>query len=563
MVVTGTAGDRYPWEPITIAQLLERTAVDHADRDALVGGGRRVSWAQARDESRALAKGLIAAGIGHGDHIALWMPNQIEWVELWFATAYIGAVLVTVNTRYKPDEVRYILGQSDARLLIMVREFVGIDYVEMLSRLCPSLATAPVPNADDFPELERVVVLGDPTPPGAQPFAEFVAAGASVTDAELDAAAAAVDYDDATIIVYTSGTTGHPKGAVHSHRILRNEHSISEAMDVGPESRVMNHMPFFHVAGGFTGILPPLITGGAMLVMDRWDPIAAFELIERERASVMGGIPTHFIDLINHPERDRYDTSSLRTGWIGGANNPPEVIDGAITQLGLTGLLPVYGMTETTSITTIARLDDPREIVLAGKGRPVSDFELKIADPDTGEEQPAEVEGEVWVRGHLVMQGYYANEAATAAVLDADGWFRTGDLGMLDDDGYLSITGRRSDMFIVGGSNAYPAEIEIALTQHPSIKQAYVVGVPHDRLGEVGFAFVEPVAGSSLAQQDVVAFCAERLADYKVPRFVELVTDWPMTATGKIERFRLSETGRELASARAALRARSRATGTA
>jgi fatty-acyl-CoA synthase len=557
MVVTGTAGERYPWEPITIAQLLERTAVAHAERDALVGDGRRVSWAQARDQSRALAKGLIAAGIGHGDHIALWMPNQIEWVQLWFASAYVGAVLVTVNTRYKTEEVRYILGQSDARLLIMVREFVGIDYVGMLSRLCPSLGSAPVPNAEDFPELGRVVLLGDPVVPGTQPFTEFVAAGAAVSDAELDAAAAAVDYDDPTIIVYTSGTTGHPKGAVHSHRILRNEHSISEAMDVGPESRVMNHMPFFHVAGGFTGILPPLITGGAMLLMDRWDAAAALELIEHERASVMGGIPTHFIDLINHPERDSYDTSSLRTGWIGGANNPPEVIDGAIAELGLDGLLPVYGMTETTSITTISGLDAPREIVLAGKGRPVSDFELKIVDPDTGEELPAGPEGEVWVRGHLVMLGYYRNEQATAAVLDGDGWFHTGDLGVLDEAGYLSITGRSSDMFIVGGSNAYPAEIEIALTEHPSIKQAYVVGVPHQRLGEVGFAFVEPVAGSALDQQEVVAFCRERLADYKVPRFVELVTDWPLTATGKIERFRLSETGRELAAARTTLSPRS------
>jgi fatty-acyl-CoA synthase len=267
----------------------------------------------------------------------------------------------------------------------------------------------------------------------------------------------------------------------------------------------------------------------------------------------MGGIPTHFIDLLNHPERERYDVSSLRTGWIGGANNPPEVIEGAIARLGLDGLLPVYGMTETTSITTIPGLDDPREVVLAGKGRPVSDFELKIVDPDTGAERSAGTEGEVWVRGHLVMQGYYHNEQATAAVLDEDAWFHTGDLGMLDEAGYLSITGRSSDMFIVGGSNAYPAEIEIALTEHPAIKQAYVVGVPHQRLGEVGFAFVEPVAGSSLDQQEIVAFCRERLADYKVPRFVELVSDWPLTATGKVERFRLSETGQQLAEQRTTL----------
>jgi fatty-acyl-CoA synthase len=546
MIATGVAGERYRWEPITIAQLLERTAAVHGERDAMVFGDRCVSWAQARDEARNLAKALMAAGIGPGDHVAIWVPNHIEWVEMWFATAYVGAVLVTVNTRYRTEEVRYILRQSDARMLVMVPEFVGIDYFAMLSRLCPDLATATAPNPDEFPELRRVVVMGEPVP-GTQPFTEFAAAGATVSDAQLDSVAAGVDYDDPTIIVYTSGTTGHPKGAVHSHRILRNEHSISEAMDIGPESRIMNHMPFFHVAGGFTGILPPLITGGAMLLMDRWDPTEAFELIERERATVMSGIPTHFIDLINHPQRDAYEVSTLRTGWIGGANNPPEVVDGAIQKLGLEGLLPVYGMTETTSITTIAGLGDPHDVILAGKGRPVSDFEVKVADTDTGAEQPPGREGEVCVRGHLVMQGYYRNEEATAEAIDPDGWFHTGDLGVLDEDGYLSITGRKSDMFIVGGSNAYPAEIEIALTEHPAVKQAYVVGVPHERLGEVGFAFIERRAGSDLTDDEVLAFCRERLADYKVPRYLKTVDGWPMTATGKIQRFRLTEMARELA----------------
>lgn len=545
MVVKGNAGERYPWEPLTIARLLERTAAVHGERDAMVFGERRVSWAETRAESRKLAKALIAAGIGRGDHVAIWVPNHIEWVQMWFATAYVGAVLVTVNTRYKTEEVRYILRQSDARMLIMVRDFVGIDYLAMLGRLCPDLATAATPNPDEFPELRRVVVIGKP-PAGAQPFAAFAAGGASVSDDELDATAAAVDYEDPTIIVYTSGTTGHPKGAVHSHRILRNEHSISEAMDIGPESRVMNHMPFFHVAGGFTGILPPLITGGAMLLMERWDPLEAFALIEREGATVLSGIPTHFIDLINHPRRDEFDTSTLRTGWIGGANNPPEVIDGAIQKLGLEGLLPVYGMTETTSITTIPRLSDPREVILSGRGFPVSDFEISVVDTETGAELPAGREGEVCTRGHLVMKGYYRNEQATAAVIDPDGWFHTGDLGVLDDDGYLAITGRKSDMFIVGGSNAYPAEIEIALMEHPAIKQAYVVGVPHARLGEVGFAFIERRPGHEVTEQDLLDFCRHRLADYKVPRFVKPVDGWPMTATGKIERFRLSEIAREL-----------------
>jgi fatty-acyl-CoA synthase len=533
MIVTGAAATRYRWEPLTIAQQLERTAARHGDRDALVFGDERRTWTQARDDARAFAKALLAAGIGRGDHVAVWVPNRIEWVELWFAAAYAGAVIVPINTRYKTEEVGYILRQSDARLLFMVEEFVGIDYIAMLRRL----------QEQELPELRRVVTLGEP-------FAEFVTGGEGISDEQLDTAAAQVDFDDPTIIVYTSGTTGHPKGAVHSHRILRNEHSISEAMDVGPDSRVLNHLPWFHAGGGFTGILPPLITGGAMVIMETWDPERAFELIEREGVTVLSGIPTHFIDLLNHPRLETTDVSTLRTGWIGGANNPPEVIDRVIGRLGMKGVLPVYGMTETTSITTIPRLDDPREVIVSGRGTPVSDFEVKVVDVESGDELDAGQEGEVCVRGHLVMQGYYRNPEATASVIDADGWFHTGDLGDFDDKGYLAITGRKSDMFIVGGANAYPAEIEIALSELGGVKQAYVVGVPDERLGEVGFAFVERAA-DELSADDVVSFCRGRLADYKVPRFVHFVDEWPLTATGKIERFRLSEMARENAGARA------------
>jgi fatty-acyl-CoA synthase len=531
MIARGEPGTRYPWEPVTIAQLLERTAAAHGSREAMVDGERRVTWAEAREGARDYARALMAAGIRRGDHIALWMPNCIEWVQLWFGAAAVGAVIVCVNTRYKTEEVRYIVAQSDAKLLIMVDEFVGIDYLAMLARIAP----------EEVPELRGTVVLGASVPEGTQPFEDFVAAGDSVPEAEVDSAIAAGGYDDPTIIVYTSGTTGHPKGAVHSHRILRNEHSISEAMEIDASSRVMNHMPFFHVAGGFTGILPPLITGGAMVIMERWDPGRALDLIERERATVFSGIPTHFIDVLNHPRLGEHDVSSLRTGWIGGANNPPEVIDAIIERMGMKGVLPVYGMTETTSITTIPRLSDPRSVIVSGKGLPVSDFEIRVVDVDSGAELDPGVEGEVCVRGHLVMQGYYRNPEATDEVIDADGWFHTGDLGVLDPDGYLAITGRKSDMFIVGGSNAYPAEIEIALSEEPRVKQAYVVGVPDARLGEVGFAFVELCQGAQASEDEIIEFCRGRLADFKVPRFVRFVDEWPMTATGKIQRFRLGE----------------------
>ena len=519
MIVRGESGDRYPWEPITLAQQLARTAEAHPDRDALVFEGRRLSWAETQAEVLRVARALRAAGVERGDHVAVWVPNHIEWILLWLGANAIGAVIVAINTRYKTEEVAYILRQSDAKLLVMVDEFVGIDYLAMLARL----------REEDLPELRDVLVISSPE-----------------WDAFLDAPEVEIDvdaiaYDDPSFIVYTSGTTGYPKGAVHSSRVLRNECSISEAMDIDASSRVMNHMPFFHIAGACTGVLPPLITGGAMILMERWDPGHAFELIERERVTVLSGIPTHFIDLLNHDALETADVSTLKTGWIGGANNPPEVIAAIVSSLGMKGILPVYGMTETTSITTIPKLDDPPQVIASGKGFPVSDFELKVVDTVSGAELDAGAEGEVCVRGHLVMQGYYEDDEATHAVIDDDGWFHTGDLGVIDPNGYLAITGRKSDMFIVGGSNAYPAEIERALSEHPAIKQAYVVGVPDPRLGEVGFAYVELRRNADLDQAGVIAFCKGRLADFKVPRRVEFVSEWPLTATGKIQRFLLRE----------------------
>jgi fatty-acyl-CoA synthase len=523
MIVRGEAGDRYPWQPITLAQQLALTAAAHPDREALVFGDRRLTWAQTQAEVRRFACALRAKGVERGDHVAVWVPNHIEWILLWLAANSIGAVIVAVNTRYKTEEVAYILRQSDAKLLVMVGEFVGIDYLAMLARL----------REEDLPELRDVLVIGSPE------WDAFLGA----PEVEIDADAIA--YDDPSFIVYTSGTTGYPKGAVHSSRVLRNECSISEAMDIDASSRVMNHMPFFHIAGACTGVLPPLITGGAMILMERWDVDEAFRLIEHERVTVLSGIPTHFIDLLNHDAIETADVSSLKTGWIGGANNPPEVIQAIVDRLGMKGILPVYGMTETTSITTIPRLTDPPEVITSGRGFPVSDFELKVVDTATGAELGVGEEGEVCVRGHLVMQGYYENPEATAAVIDRDGWFHTGDLGDFDEHGYLAITGRKSDMFIVGGSNAYPAEIERALSEHPAIKQAYVVGVPHPRLGEVGFAFVELRRDAELDGDGVIEFCKGRLADFKVPRHVEFMSEWPLTATGKIQRYLLRERATE------------------
>ena len=552
MIVKGSPSTRYVWEPITLAGQLERTAAAAGDREALIGPDRRLTWSEVRTEARRFAKALLASGIGKGDHFAIWLPNQIEWVILWLASAYIGAVVIPLNNRYKQEEISYILRQSDSKLLFLRESFLGIDFARMLEELLPMRGSAP--DTSSFPELRGAIVLGSSLPQAAR-FDEFLTRGIDLSEEELDRRAAAVRFDHPTIIVYTSGTTGQPKGAVHSHCILRNECSITEWMGIGRDSRILGHMPFFHVAGAFSGILPAMIGGGALVLMDHWDVTWALQLIERERVSSFSGIPTHFIDLLNDANLKKYDLSSLHSGWMGGASNPPEVIDGVMNELGIRRLLPVYGMTETTSVTTFPRPDDPREVILTGKGVPVSDFELKVVHTENAAELGAGAEGEICVRGHCVMQGYYRRPEATAAVMDADGWFHTGDLGVLDEHGYLAVTGRKSDMFIVGGSNAYPAEIEFALSEHPSIKQAYVVGVPHPRLGEVGFAFIEPSAGATLAEAEVKAFCKARLADFKVPRHVAIVSEWPMTATGKIQRFVLKQRAAEHIAAAASERA--------
>jgi fatty-acyl-CoA synthase len=531
----------------TIGQALRDTARARPDHTALVGMGERIAFADLDRACDELAHGLRSLGVGRGDQVALWMTNAPEWVAVWVACARIGAVLVPVNTRFKPDEVAYILRQSDARVLIAMDRFWDIDFLGMIDGLVPELAgSAPGTLASKaLPALRAVVLWQGCAHPGTSNLAALRAEGARRIAAGETLPAA--DPDDPVIIVYTSGTTGHPKGAVHGHVVMRNAANVARVMRIGPDDVLLGHMPFFHVAGAFTAILPTLMLGCTLVTMPHWVPDEALALMERERVTIFGGIPTHFIDCLDAVRRTPRDVSCLRSAWIGGAPVTPDVALAARQELGLRSLQAVYGMTETTAATVFSEHDAPLEILCANKGRPIGEFEVVVVDPRDARPRPAGQVGEVRVRGHLVMKGYYRNPQATADAITPDGWFCTGDLGVFDEAGYLQITGRLKEMFIVGGSNAYPAEIERMLQSLPQVRQAVVVGVPDRRLGEVGFAFVQLHEGASIDAQALRDHCRARMADYKVPRHLQVVAEFPRTSTGKIQRHLLQAQAREIA----------------
>lgn len=437
--------------PATIGAALRKTAASYPDRVALVNDSRRITFGELDRDADGLARALLELGVEPGDHVAVLMTNDPEWVLVWMAVARLGAVLVPINTRYHQEEVAYILKQSDAKVLFTMDRYWSTDYLAMIGEIAPELKTQtdgkPLACAS-LPTLRTVVAWRDVVSPGVDNIARLVARGRDLPSPLPD-----VDPATGAIIVYTSGTTGFPKGAMHSHIILKNVANIARAMHIEPGDAILGHMPFYHVAGTCTALLPSILLGCTLVTMHQWKPDVALELIESERIAIFGGIPTHFIDCVDEMRRHPRDTSCLKSAWIGGATVTPDVAESAKRELRIGALQAVYGMTETTSTTTLSDFADPIEVVCENKGKPVGDFEVVVFDPETNEPVSAGVVGEVRVRGHLVMMGYYKNPTATAEVLSQDGWFRTGDLGAFESNGYLKITGRLKDMFIVGGSN--------------------------------------------------------------------------------------------------------------
>jgi HIP---CoA ligase len=524
-----TEADHVPHDrgPLTIPEALQQAADIYGDDEALVDGTTRFSFRDLAERVDLVARALVASGIEPGDRVALWAPNSAAWVVTSFAVYTIGAVLVPLNTRYRGEEAGHVLRTSRARLLFAVTDLLGSDLVSLL---------------DDVPvleALEEIVVLEGPPRPGCTTLTEFSARGTATHVREVERRRAALDEDDASDIVFTSGTTGKPKGAVLAHGAsVRTYWAWSDLVGLRRGDRYLVVYPFFHTAGLKSGILACVLRGATILPHAVFDVGPVMERVASERITMLPGPPTVFQSILNHPDFASFDLSSLRLSVTGAATVPVDVVRRMRDELRFETVVTGYGLTETTGTVSMCRHDDPPEVIATTVGHPLPGVSVRIAD-DAGQSVVAGEPGEILVRGFNVMKEYFEDPAATKEAIDEDGWLRTGDIGIVDGDGNLRITDRKKDMYIVGGFNAYPAEIEGIITSHPQVGQVAVVGMPDDRLGEVGVAFVVPRSGQTVDPDELEAWCRDHMANFKVPRSVRVVDSLPLNPTGKVMKFEL------------------------
>jgi len=531
---------------LTIGGLVDEMARRFPDNEALVyhERGLRYTYRQFNEVCRKVAKGLHAMGIRKGDHLSIWANNVAEWVLLQYASPKIGAILVTINTSYKSAELEYILHQSDSNTLFLVKSFKDTDYISTLAEVVPELeSTAPGKLVSPkLPFLKNVVFIGDDTPAGMFGFWDMVARGESVSDEELDAIEATLDCHETINMQYTSGTTGFPKGVMLTHfNVINNGFNIGECMKFTEKDRLCIPVPFFHCFGCVLGTMACVTHGSTMVPVETFDPLKVLQTIEKEKCTAVHGVPTMYIAELEHPQFSTFDLSSLRTGIMAGSNCPIEVMKKVIAEMNMTEITIAYGQTESSPVITQTRTDDSVELRVATVGRALPDVEVKIVDIETGAALPPGKQGELCTRGYLVMKGYYKMPEETARVIDADGWLHTGDLAIMDENGYCKITGRIKNMIIRGGENIYPREIEEFLYTHPKISDVQIYGVPDRKYGEQVMAAIILKKGMEMTEDEVRTFCQGRIANYKIPRYVKFVDSFPMTASGKIQKFKMRE----------------------
>jgi len=512
----------------TIGENLRRTVQRVPNAEALVVRHQnyRATYAELWDQTTLAARGLLACGVQKGDRVGIWSPNRAEWVVLQYATARIGAILVNINPAYKSAELKYALQQSSTSLLVQARVFRTSDYVAMLDEV-----------RDQCPELRQSLVIDDQ-------WQALLDAAAAISEEELATIEASLQFDDAVNIQYTSGTTGFPKGATLSHHnILNNGFFIGEALGYSERDRVCIPVPLYHCFGMVIGNLACTSHGSCMVVpSESYDPLAAMETVQAERCTSLYGVPTMFIGELDHPRFAEFDFSSLRTGLMGGAPCPVEVMRRVQSEMHMPEVTIAYGMTETSPVSTQTSTEDPLDKRVSTVGRIHPHVEIKIIDPATGGAVPRGQPGELCTRGYSVMLGYWNNPSATAEAIDAGRWMHTGDLATMDNEGYVNIVGRIKDMIIRGGENIYPREIEEFLYTHPDIGDVQVIGVPSERYGEEVMAWVKLRENAATSEEDLAAFCRGKIATYKIPRYWKFVDDFPMTVTGKIQKFKMRQT---------------------
>ncbi len=511
----------------TIGENLRGTVERFGDREALVvcDQGFRATYRELWDLTGRCARGLLARGVKPGDRVGIWSPNRYEWVVVQFATARIGAILVNINPAYRTAELEYALQQSGVSMLILARSFRTTDYAAMLEEVRPRC-----------PELAEAIVLEE----GWQ---SLLADAGQVSEADLAGVESQLQFDDPINIQYTSGTTGFPKGATLSHHnILNNGFFIGERLHYTENDRVCVPVPFYHCFGMVLGTLACTTHGSCVVVpAEAFEPAATLSAVARERCTSLYGVPTMFIAELEHPDFATFDLSTLRTGIMAGSPCPIETMKQVRSRMNMSEVTIAYGMTETSPVSTQSSTDDPLEKRVTTVGRVHPHVEIKIVDPGTGRVVPRGEPGEVCTRGYSVMLGYWNNPEATAAAIDPARWMHTGDLGSIDAEGYVKITGRIKDMIIRGGENVYPREIEEYLYTHPAVADVQVIGVPSERYGEEVMAWVQLREGAAVTAEELDAFCRGRIATYKIPRYWKFVDGFPMTVTGKIQKYRMRE----------------------
>jgi fatty-acyl-CoA synthase len=535
---------------LTLGALLERQAAAEAGRDAVVYPDRGLRWSYAEFNERVdqLARGLLAIGIGKGDHVGIWARNVPDWLTFMFATAKIGAVLVTVNTAYRAHELAYVVEQSDMKALVLIDGFKDVDYLAIVRELVPEAARCERGRlvSARFPKLASLVYLGPEKHRGMYSVPELLLLGAHRSPDELRAALAATSSGDVINMQYTSGTTGFPKGVMLTHRnVLANGFAIGERQRFTERDRVCLPVPLFHCFGCVLGVMASVTHRSTMVMLEAFDPLLALAAVQKEKATALYGVPTMFIAELAHPMFPMFDLSSLRTGIMAGSPCPIETMRQVMSRMHCPEITIAYGLTEASPVITQTSTDDPPELRATTVGKVLPGIEVRIVDPHTGEDCPPGVPGELCCRGYNVMKGYYRNPEATAEAVDPDGWLHSGDLATVDEAGYYRITGRSKDMIIRGGENVYPREVEELLHTMPNVLDAQVVGVPDARYGEVVGAFIRKKAGAEVGEADVKEFCRARAARYKCPAHVFFVDAYPLTASGKVQKYKLREIAKE------------------